>query len=146
MENYFSDIITEDINPATARIDECSTEEILRLINNEDKKVPAAVESVIPEIVKAVDFLFESLSHGGRMFYIGAGTSGRLGVLDASECPPTYGTDPELVQGFIAGGDKALRTAIEGCEDNEELGVSQIAEAGVRAGDTVIGITASGSA
>ncbi|MBP5158916.1 MAG: N-acetylmuramic acid 6-phosphate etherase [Lachnospiraceae bacterium] len=146
MESYFSDITTEEINPATARIDECSTEEILRLINNEDKKVPTAVESVIPEIVKAVDFLFESLSRGGRMFYIGAGTSGRLGVLDASECPPTYGTDPELVQGFIAGGDKALRTAIEGCEDNEELGFAQIGEAGVRPGDTVIGITASGSA
>ncbi len=146
MESYFSDIITEEINPATARIDECSTEEILRLINNEDKKVPTAVESVIPEIAKAVDSLFESLSQGGRMFYIGAGTSGRLGVLDASECPPTYGTDPELVQGFIAGGDRALRTAIEGCEDDEDLGVRQITEAGVRSGDAVVGITASGSA
>lgn len=146
MGNEYSGIITEGMNPRTLNIDECSTEEIVRLINEEDKTVPVAVETAIPNISKAVDYIYESLSKGGRMFYFGAGTSGRLGVLDASECPPTFGTDPELVQGFIAGGDKALRTAIEGCEDNEELGGQQIAEAGVKKGDIVVGITASGTA
>lgn len=146
MGNEYSGIITEGMNPRTLNIDECSTEEIVRLINEEDKMVPVAVETAIPDISKAVDYIYESLSKGGRMFYFGAGTSGRLGVLDASECPPTFGTDPELVQGFIAGGDKALRTAIEGCEDNEELGGGQIAETGVKKGDIVVGITASGTA
>lgn len=146
MENYYSGIITEGINPATANIDECTTEEMLRLINAEDGKVAGAVEKEIPNIAKAVDHIYESLSKGGKMIYLGAGTSGRLGVLDASECPPTYGTDPGLVQGYIAGGDKALRTAAEGCEDREELGCAQIEEIGINKGDVVVGITASGSA
>lgn len=146
MGNYYSNIITEGINPETAEIDECSTEEIIRLINAEDKKVPYAVEKEIHNITKAVDKIYESLSVGGKMIYLGAGTSGRLGVLDASECPPTYGTDPKLVQGYIAGGDIALRTAVEGCEDNEELGKLQIDEIGINTGDIVVGITASGSA
>jgi N-acetylmuramic acid 6-phosphate etherase len=146
MNEYLSNLITEKENQNTKNIDECSTREILELINQEDCGVPYAVREEIPNITKAVDILYESLKNGGKMVYIGAGTSGRLGVLDASECPPTFGTDPELVQGYIAGGDVALRTAVEGCEDNEELGMQQIMECNVNKGDVVIGITASGSA
>lgn len=146
MSDYFSNIITEGINTATRSIDECNTEQMLQLINDEDSKVSAAVRKEIPDIAKAVDRIYESLSCGGKMIYLGAGTSGRLGVLDASECPPTYGTDPEMVQGYIAGGDKALRTAIEGCEDSEEMGAQQVIESKANVGDVVIGITASGSA
>lgn len=146
MNEYLSNLITEKENQNTKNIDECSTREILELINQEDCGVPYAVREEIPNITKAVDILYESLKNGGKMIYIGAGTSGRLGVLDASECPPTFGTDPELVQGYIAGGDVALRTAVEGCEDNEELGMQQIMECNVNKGDVVIGITASGSA
>ena len=146
MNEYLSKLITEKVNQNTKNIDECSTGEILELINQEDCGVPLAVKKEIPSIIKAVDILYESLKNGGKMVYIGAGTSGRLGVLDASECPPTFGTDPELVQGYIAGGDVALRTAVEGCEDNEELGRQQIFECNIKKGDVVIGITASGSA
>lgn len=146
MNEYLSNLITEKVNQNTKNIDECSTGEILELINQEDCGVPLAVKKEIPSIIKAVDILYESLKNGGKMVYIGAGTSGRLGVLDASECPPTFGTDPELVQGYIAGGDVALRTAVEGCEDNEELGRQQIFECNIKKGDVVIGITASGSA
>lgn len=137
---------TEKINLDTAIIDECSTEEILKLINAEDKKVPFAVEKEIPQISAAVDRIYVSLKNGGKLFYIGAGTSGRLGVLDASECPPTFGVDPELVQGYIAGGDIALRKAVEGCEDNEADGKKQMVDCGVTNKDVVVGITASGSA
>lgn len=146
MNEYLSNLITEKVNQNTKNIDECSTREILELINQEDCGVPYAVKEEIPNISKAVDLLYESLKNGGKMVYIGAGTSGRLGVLDASECPPTFGTDPELVQGYIAGGDVALRTAVEGCEDNEDLGRQQIIQCDVKKGDVVIGITASGSA
>lgn len=139
-------LVTEKINPDTTAIDECSTEEILRLINNEDKKVPLAVEKEIPRISRAVDRIYLSLKNGGHLFYIGAGTSGRLGVLDASECPPTFGVEPELVQGYIAGGDTALRKAVEGCEDNEEAGKQQIIDCKVTDKDVVVGISASGSA
>lgn len=139
-------LVTEGVNPDTMAIDECSTEEILRMINREDQKVAPAVEKEIPQITKAVDMLYASLKNGGRMFYVGAGTSGRLGVLDASECPPTYGTDPELVQGYIAGGDVALRSAVEGCEDDAQAGRDLIDSCRVTEKDVVIGITASGSA
>jgi len=146
MNEYLSNLITEKINENTKNIDECNTREILELINQEDCGVPIAVGQEIPNITKAVDLIYESLKNGGKMVYIGAGTSGRLGVLDASECPPTFGTDPELVQGYIAGGDIALRTAVEGCEDNEDLGRQQIIDCKINKGDIVIGITASGSA
>lgn len=146
MDNYLKSLTTEMINADTLNIDECSTEEMLKLINEQDKLVPAAVEKEIPKIAQAVDVLYASLKNGGRMFYIGAGTSGRLGVLDASECPPTYGIDPEMVQGYIAGGDIALRTAVEGCEDNPDAGIQLIKDCGVTNKDVVIGITASGSA
>lgn len=139
-------LTTEGVNPDTVTIDECSTEELLRMINREDQKVAPAVEKEIPQITKAVDLLYPALKSGGRMIYVGAGTSGRLGVLDASECPPTYGTDPEMVQGFIAGGDVALRSAVEGCEDDPQAGRELIRQCKVNDRDVVIGITASGSA
>lgn len=146
MNNNYADLVTENVNPQTRDIDLCSTEEMVRLINREDMNVPLAVEKETGHIVQAIDLLHEALSNGGRMFYIGAGTSGRLGVLDASECPPTFNTDPDLVQAYIAGGDSALRTSAEACEDNRYEGMNTIIKAGVRKGDVVIGITASGSA
>lgn len=146
MDEYLAGLTTETINPNTKMIDECTTEEMLILFNQEDAAVPAAVAAEIPHIAQAVDLLHSKLKAGGRMFYIGAGTSGRLGVLDASECPPTFGTDPSLVQGFIAGGDAALRTAVEGCEDSEEEGIALILQCGVTDRDAVVGISASGSA
>lgn len=142
----YGKLFTEQSNPATERIDELSTYEILRLINEQDALIAKAVAAELPQVEKAVDMLHEALSHGGRMFYVGAGTSGRLGVLDASECPPTYSTPPELVQGFIAGGDAALRTAVEGCEDDYEAGSRLIGQIGVTEKDVVVGITASGTA
>lgn len=146
MNEYLAGLTTEGVNPDTLMIDECTTEEMLRLLNREDSKVPAAVAAVIPEIGQAVDILYDRLKNGGRMFYIGAGTSGRLGVLDASECPPTFGVDPTLVQGHIAGGDIALRVAVEGCEDDEAEGIALIEQCGVTGKDAVVGISASGSA
>jgi N-acetylmuramic acid 6-phosphate etherase len=146
MNEYLAGLTTEEINPDTQMIDECTTEQMLRLLNQEDAKVPAAVALEIPQIAKAVDVLYRALKSGGRMFYIGAGSSGRIGVLDASECPPTFGTDPELVQGYIAGGDSALRTAVEGFEDSEEEGIALIERCGVTDKDAVVGISASGSA
>ena len=146
MNDYFAGLTTEEINEATAMIDECSTEEMLQMINRENAKVTAAVETEIPQIAEAINRLYEVLKNGGKMFYVGAGTSGRLGVLDASECPPTFGTDPLLVQGHIAGGDIALRTAVEGFEDNAEEGIALIEKCGVTSKDAVIGISASGSA
>ena len=107
---------TEQSNPDSLHIDEMSTIDILTTINNEDQKVALAVKDVLPQISDAVDCIYQQMSQGGRLIYIGAGTSGRLGVLDASECPPTYGVDPRLVQGLIAGGNIALTTAIEGAE------------------------------
>lgn len=146
MNEYLAGLTTEGINPDTMSIDECSTEEMLRLLNREDSKVPAAVEAEIPRIMEAVDAIHAALAQGGRLYYIGAGTSGRLGVLDASECPPTFGTDPALVQGHIAGGDVALRTAVEGCEDDGDEGRALIDRIGVTGRDAVVGISASGSA
>lgn len=146
MDKYLAGLTTETINPNTRHIDRCGTAELLRLINAEDAKVPGAVAKELPRLTEAVDMAYEALRAGGRMFYIGCGTSGRLGVLDASECPPTYGTDPELIQGHIAGGDAALRRAIEGSEDNAEAGAELVQKLGVTARDVVVGITASGSA
>ncbi len=146
MNSYFSQLTTEEPNPATQSIDECGTRDLLLMINDEDQHVPLTVRGQIDQIAAAVDMLYEALKNGGRMFYVGAGTSGRLGVLDASECPPTFGTAPELVQAYIAGGDTALRTAVEGCEDDAEGGEQLITDKGVTADDVVVGITASGSA
>lgn len=142
----YNQLTTEQVNPLTVDIDLCPTEEIVRFINDEDKKVAQAVEAVLPEVAKAVDTIAARMKQGGRLFYIGAGTSGRLGVLDASECPPTFGTDPNLVVGIIAGGDAALRTGIEEIEDQAERGKTDLCSYHISALDTVVGISASGSA
>ncbi|PWL43607.1 MAG: N-acetylmuramic acid 6-phosphate etherase [Clostridiales bacterium] len=142
----YNQLTTEQVNPLTADIDLCTTEEIVRLINDEDKKVAQAVEAVLPDVAKAVDTIAARMEKGGRLFYIGAGTSGRLGVVDASECPPTFGTDPSLVVGIIAGGDTALRTGIEEIEDQAEQGKADLLRHQISALDTVVGISASGSA
>ncbi|MEG1068967.1 MAG: N-acetylmuramic acid 6-phosphate etherase [Ruthenibacterium sp.] len=146
MDSYFQALGTEQINRETSDIDLCTTLEMVTLMNQQDAQVPKAVNAVLPQIAQAVDLLHSALSGGGRMIYLGAGTSGRLGVLDASECPPTFSTPADLVQGYIAGGDIALRQAVEGCEDSREQGCETIVSAGVTAKDVVIGITASGSA
>ena len=140
----FSELTTEQRNFASANIDKCSTLEMLKIINDEDKKVASAVEKILPEIAKAVELIAEKLSTGGRLFYIGAGTSGRLGVLDASECPPTFGTAPEMIQGIIAGGSVALVSAVEGAEDDKSAAVSDLAEKNFSCEDILVGIAASG--
>jgi N-acetylmuramic acid 6-phosphate etherase len=137
-------LLTEQANPASASIDAVPTLEMLRIINEEDKKVALAVEAALPQIAVAVDAIVAGIEAGGRLFYTGAGTSGRLGVLDASECPPTYNVSPELVQGFIAGGDKALRKAVEGAEDSRELGAEEMLAMGFCGSDILCGIAASG--
>ncbi len=139
-------ISTEKNNTDTLNIDLASTEEILNMMNNEDKKVSAAVKKVLPEVTKAVDIIADRIEKGGHVIYFGAGTSGRLGVLDASECPPTFGVSPDLVKGIIAGGDEALRNAIEGAEDNYVRGIIDLNNALSDKNDVVVGISASGNA
>ncbi len=136
--------ITEQENPKTASIDAASTLEALRLINNEDKLVASAVEKVLPEIALATDQIAARLESGGRLFYVGTGTSGRLGVLDASELPPTFGVSYDLVQGVIAGGYDALYKATESSEDDREAGAEELKNRGINAKDAVVGIAASG--
>jgi len=136
-------LLTEQRNPNSMDIDSKSTLEILRIINEEDKKVPYAVEREIPYIAQAVEFVVDSFKKGGRLLYFGAGTSGRLGVVDAAECPPTFGTPHEMVQGFIAGGREAMFVAQEGAEDKEENGANDVLKANVTSKDTVVGIAAS---
>ncbi|MGE5488320.1 MAG: N-acetylmuramic acid 6-phosphate etherase [bacterium] len=140
----FERLLTEQRNPASSAIDTLSTEEMLRVINAEDAKVAAAVGREIPNIARAVDAIAERLRAGGRLFYIGAGTSGRLGVLDASECPPTFGVPQEMVQGIIAGGEPALTRAVEGCEDDAAAGAADIEARGFTAADALVGIATSG--
>ncbi len=139
-------ISTEKSNTESLNIDISSTEEILTIINNEDKKVAGAVKKVLPEIAKAVDIITEKLEKGGHLIYFGAGTSGRIAVLDASECPPTFGVSADLVKGIIAGGDEALRTAIEGAEDNYVRGIIDLNNAITDKNDVIVGISASGNA
>jgi N-acetylmuramic acid 6-phosphate etherase len=136
--------LTEQENPRTAQISSLPTEEILRLMNEEDARVPEAVARVLPEITKAVDGIVERIEKGGRLFYIGTGTSGRLGVLDASECPPTFGVSPDLVQGIIAGGYDACYRAVEASEDDEEAGARDLDQRGFTNADALVGIAASG--
>jgi N-acetylmuramic acid 6-phosphate etherase len=138
------DLSTEAPNPSSAEIDNLSTLQMLEVISAADREVASAVARELPDIAKAVDAVVELLDKGGRLFYIGAGTSGRLGVLDASECPPTFNTPWELVQGLIAGGDQALRHSIEQAEDDPEQGKYDLRYAGVSSGDVVVGIAASG--
>ncbi len=135
---------TEQENPRTAEISSLPTEEIVRLMNEEDARVAEAVGRVLPEVARAVEGIVERLKAGGRLFYTGTGTSGRLGVLDAAECPPTFGVSPELVQGIIAGGYDATHRAVEASEDDKEAGARDLDERGLRKGDVVAGITASG--
>ncbi len=136
--------VTEQENHKTAAIDQASTLEAVRLINDEDKTVALAIERVLPEIAAVIDRVVERLQDGGRLFYVGTGTSGRLGVLDASEIPPTFGVSYDLVQGIIAGGYHALYKATESSEDNREAGRDDLKTRGVTAKDVVIGIAASG--
>jgi N-acetylmuramic acid 6-phosphate etherase len=136
-------LVTEARNPASENIDRMSTTAILKTISSEDKIVPSAVSGEIDYISQAVEILVEAFRNDGRLFYIGAGTSGRLGVLDAAECPPTFGTPPEMVQGLIAGGRTALVTAIEGAEDQSEQGKLDLVDAGFTYADVACGIAAS---
>jgi N-acetylmuramic acid 6-phosphate etherase len=136
--------LTEQENPRTSEIGSLPTLEVVRLMNEEDARVAEAVERVLPEVARAVDGIVERLKVGGRLFYIGAGTSGRLGVLDASECPPTFGVSPELVQGIIAGGYDATYRAVEASEDDRRAGARDLNERGLRSVDAVVGIAASG--
>ena len=139
-------ILTEKRNPASVNIDLISTRKIVEIINKEDFKVAAAVEKELDKIAQAVDLISEAFLSGGSLLYFGAGTSGRLGVLDASECPPTFGVSSEMVRGYIAGGDKALKTAVEGAEDSFEGGESDLINSGAKADDIAVGISASGNA
>jgi N-acetylmuramic acid 6-phosphate etherase len=137
-------LLTEQSNPASEGIDARPTGEILRIINREDGKVADAVARELPSIARAVDGIVESFALGGRLFYIGAGTSGRLGVLDAAECPPTFGVPPEMVRGIIAGGEAALARATETTEDDPAIGVRDLLQNGFSASDVLVGIAASG--
>ena len=137
-------LLTEQPNPASAAIDTLPAEEALRIINAEDQKVASAVEKEIPAIARAVEAAVAALERGGRMFYIGAGTSGRLGVLDASEIPPTFSVPPEMVQGIMAGGERALTRASETSEDDRNAGACDLRARGFTAPDVLVGITASG--
>lgn len=136
--------MTEERNPLTTDIDTLPTLEVLTLINAEDQKVALAVRKELPNIAAAVDAITTRMQRGGRLVYLGAGTSGRMGVLDASECPPTFGTYPGQVVGIIAGGIAALTEAIEGAEDDRECGVSEVAELDICQDDCVVGVAASG--
>ncbi|HEV8159193.1 MAG TPA: N-acetylmuramic acid 6-phosphate etherase, partial [Pyrinomonadaceae bacterium] len=136
--------ITEQENPRTAEIDKLPTLEAIRLINDEDKTVAFAVEKVLPETAEAIDKIVERVQSGGRLFYVGTGTSGRLGVLDASEIPPTFGVSYDLVQGVIAGGYDALYKAAEASEDDKKAGAEDLKKRGLNTKDAVIGIAASG--
>jgi N-acetylmuramic acid 6-phosphate etherase len=137
-------LLTEQLNPATERIDTLPTLDMLRVVNGEDRKVADAVAVELPNIARAVDAIVAAFRNGGRLFYIGAGTSGRLGVLDAAECPPTFNVPPDLVQGIIAGGESALSRATETTEDDPAIGVCDLQARGFRAADVLCGIAASG--
>lgn len=139
-----SDLTTETRNEETMNLDELSTAEILKIMNSEDQKVAQRVGKVLPDITQAVKQIILSFNKKGRLFYIGAGTSGRLGVLDAAECVPTFGTDPKMVQGLIAGGMKAMTIAVEGAEDSLELGARDLQSQNLTNKDIVVGIAASG--
>ncbi|MDA8352001.1 MAG: N-acetylmuramic acid 6-phosphate etherase [Firmicutes bacterium] len=144
MDPELSSLKTEQINEKTVHLDCMDTLEILRTMNREDQSVPLAVSRVLPQVAAAVDRMEQTLRRGGRIFYTGAGTSGRLGVLDASECPPTFSTSPEQVQGLIAGGDRAIRFAVEGAEDAPDQGATDLEAAGFQGKDFLVGLSASG--
>lgn len=139
-----SSLTTETRNPKTMHLDTLSVAEFAQVMNAEDQTVPVSVSHALPAITAAITAITAQFNKGGRLFYTGAGTSGRLGVLDAAECVPTFGTDPEMVQGLIAGGMPAMTVAVEGAEDNAELGAQDLRDHQLTANDTVVGIAASG--
>ena len=139
-----STLITEQRNPNSMNVDSLSALEIVQLMNEEDKQVPLAIEKCLPQIAQAVERIVAAFQQGGRLVYIGAGTSGRLGVLDASECPPTFGVSPEMVKGIIAGGERALRHPIEGAEDSKAQAVVDLQTIQFSSKDVLVGIAASG--
>ena len=139
-----STLITEQRNPNSKHVDSLSALEIVQLMNEEDKQVPLAIEKCLSQIAQAVECIVAAFQQGGRLVYIGAGTSGRLGVLDASECPPTFGVSPEMVKGIIAGGERALRHPIEGAEDSKEQAVVDLQTIHFSSKDVLVGIAASG--
>ena len=139
-----STLITEQRNPNSMHVDSLSALEIVQLMNEEDKQVPLAIEKCLPQIAQAVECIVAAFQQGGRLVYIGAGTSGRLGVLDASECPPTFGVLPEMVKGIIAGGERALRHPIEGAEDSKTQAVVDLQTIQFSSKDVLVGIAASG--
>ena len=144
MELNLTGMTTERRNPRTMQLDTMSELEIVTVMNEEDARVPLAIAKKLPEIAQAARWAVEAFEQGGRLFYMGAGTSGRLGVLDAAECPPTFGVDPGMVVGLIAGGEKAFIKAVEGAEDDRALGQSDLEAHNLTAKDVVIGIAASG--
>ncbi|WP_445479101.1 N-acetylmuramic acid 6-phosphate etherase [Lysinibacillus irui] len=137
-------LTTEGYHPDTANLDLMSTAEIVKLMNEEDKKIPQAIAKVLPAIEQAIMAVVQALKNGGRLFYVGAGTSGRIGLLDAVECPPTFSTSPKLVQAILAGGSEAVMIAIEGAEDDLTLGEAELKKQQLTNRDVVIGIAASG--
>ena len=139
-----STLITEQRNPNSMNVDRLSALEIVQLMNEEDKQVPLAIEKCLPQIAQAVERIVTAFQQGGRLVYIGAGTSGRLGVLDASECPPTFGVSPEMVKGIIAGGERALRYPIEGAEDSKAQALVDLQTIQFSSKDVLVGIAASG--
>lgn len=139
-----STLITEQRNPRSMNIDQLSALEIVTLMNQEDRQVPLAIEAVLPQIAQAVETIVSAFQQGGRLIYIGAGTSGRLGVLDASECPPTFGVSDEMVKGIIAGGDVAIRYPVEGVEDSQTAAIDDLRAIKFSAQDILVGIAASG--
>ncbi len=144
MTNDLSHLTTEQVNEKTRMLDASSTLDIVRMMNDEDQQVAYAVKKQLPQIAAAIELIYARLKRNGRLFYIGAGTSGRLGIMDAAECPPTFGTHPEQVQGIIAGGNEALRTAIEGIEDDPLQGEADLKSYQFTGKDILVGITASG--
>ncbi|MDF3005557.1 MAG: N-acetylmuramic acid 6-phosphate etherase [Oscillospiraceae bacterium] len=137
-------LVTENRNPDTMELDKMTPLEIVTAMNREDAKVPTAIATVLPQIAMTVEWAIEAVNSGGRLIYIGAGTSGRLGVLDAAECPPTFGVSPDVVVGLIAGGEKAFIKAVEGAEDSFELGAENLRQIKLTERDVVVGIAASG--
>ncbi|MFC6180807.1 N-acetylmuramic acid 6-phosphate etherase [Lactiplantibacillus daowaiensis] len=144
MKSDINQLTTESRNPASAHLDEMSTAAIVTLMNQEDAKVSQSIQSQIPAITNAIDLIVPALKAGGRLIYMGAGTSGRLGVLDAAECVPTFGTDPAMVRGIIAGGDQAMTVAVEGAEDSLTLGEQDLTALHLTKNDAVVGLAASG--
>jgi N-acetylmuramic acid 6-phosphate etherase len=138
-------LLTEQQNPNTLNIDNLDTLEVLRVINDEDQKVALAVKTVLPNIAQAVDAIVHAIRHNGRLLYVGAGASGRTGVIDAVECVPTYGTPPDLVLGILAGGEKAMMRSVEGAEDDRDLAIRDLQHVNLTADDIVVGIAASGT-